>query len=274
MRLVAALMALTLPALAAPAPDPNAPAKPACNAAAFKIALDVGHTEEAKGATSARGLKEYDFNLRLSQEIEAALKDAGFVQTHLMITHGRGRTQLFPRPVKANALGVDLFVSIHHNDVQDRYHATWEHEGVNRTYSDVFSGYSLFVSNENKRFNDSLAFARLLGKEMRGRGLHYSPHQAEDIPGERRPLLDAQGGVFRYDGLFVLKGTNAPAVLMEAGIIVNRDDELVLETPAHRALITAAMVAAIERFCGLQQSRPQPRPVLPAAPASSAAKKK
>ena len=246
--------------MASAAPDESAAAqrRAACNPESFKIAIDVGHTEEAPGATSARGVKEYEFNYKLATDIEAALKHAGFVQTHLLVVHGPARSQLFARPVRANALGVDLFVSIHHNDVQDRYHATWEYEGATRIYSDVFSGYSLFVSNANRRFNDSLTFARLLGKELRARGLQYSPHQAEDIPGERRALLDAYGGVFRYDQLFVLKETNAPAVLVEAGIIVNRNDEPVLASPEHRASISAGMLAAIQEFCGMQQGKARP----------------
>jgi N-acetylmuramoyl-L-alanine amidase len=40
-----------------------------------------------------------------------------------------------------------------------------------------------------------------------------------------------------------------PAVLVEAGIIVNRADELLLETPEHRARIAQANLAAVSRFC-------------------------
>src|SRR5689334_22311120 len=51
------------------------PQAPACDAARFKVALDVGHTEEVQGATSARGVKEYVFNLRLATQMEQALKE-------------------------------------------------------------------------------------------------------------------------------------------------------------------------------------------------------
>jgi hypothetical protein len=44
---------------------------------------------------------------------------------------------------------------------------------------------------------------------------------------------------------------------MEAGIIVNRADELVLESPERRAVLTDAMVAAVQRFCGAQQAKAQ-----------------
>src|SRR5262245_54772106 len=249
----AAFWAGTLPDAAAQ-PRAGQP-ETACKPERFKIVLDVGHTVENQGATSARGVKEYVFNLRLAKEMESALKDAGFAQTHLFITHGATRAQLFTRPERANALGADLFVSIHHNDVQERYKSKWEYEGHTQSYSDTFSGHSLFVSRENAHFSDSLAFGHLLGLELKARGLVYTRHHTEDVPGERRQLLDPEGGVYRYDRLVVLMYTKMPALLVETGIIVNRADEPVLESPEHRALFTSAIVAAVQTFCGTQQAK-------------------
>jgi N-acetylmuramoyl-L-alanine amidase len=226
-----------------------------CKPERFKIALDVGHTVENQGATSARGVKEYVFNLRLAKDMEKTLKDAGFSQTHLFITPGATRAQLFKRVARANALGVDLFVSIHHNDVQERYKEKWEHEGESRAYSDQFSGHSLFVSRENPRLADSLAFGRLLGIALKEQGLVYTRHHLEDVPGERRQLLDPDAGVYRYDRLVVLMHTKVPAVLVEAGIIVNRAEELLLETPEHRGRIAQAVLAAVNSFCAREQGK-------------------
>jgi len=231
----------------------------ACDPGRFKTALDVGHTVENQGATSARGAKEYVFNLRLAQDMEKSLKDAGFAQTHLFVTQGATKAQLFKRVERANALGVDAFVSIHHNDVQERHKSKWVHNGETYSYSDRYSGHSLFVSRESKRFNESLALGRLIGAELKSRGLLYTPHHTEDIPGERRALLDPEVGVYRYDRLVVLMHTKVPAVLLEAGIIVNRADELVLETAEHRARIADAALAAVRRFCATQQAKPQRR---------------
>ena len=47
----------------------------------------------------------------------------------------------------------------------------------------------------------------------------------------RRELLDADAGVYRYDQLIVLRMTRMPAVLLEAGSIVNRQEELELGAP-------------------------------------------
>jgi N-acetylmuramoyl-L-alanine amidase len=226
-----------------------------CAPERFKLVLDVGHTAERQGATSARGVKEYVFNLRLAKEMEKALIDAGFRQTHLFVTPGATRAQLFKRVARANALGADLFLSVHHNDVQERYKEKWEHEGESRPYSDRFAGHSLFVSRMNPRLAESLGFGHLLGIELKERGLAYTRHHLEDVPGERRQLLDPEGGVYRYDNLVVLRFTSVPAVLMEAGIIINRAEEVLLETPEHRERIAQATVAAVERFCAIQQGR-------------------
>ncbi len=256
---LAMVAAAAILANAAPAAAEAARQGAACDPARFKVAVDVGHTVENQGATSARGVKEYVFNLRLATQMEQALKEAGFAQTHFFVMHGTTRAQLFKRAERANALGVDVFVSIHHNDVQEQYKSKWEHEGETRSYSDQFSGHSLFVSRENPRFSDSLAFGRLLGLELKSRGLIYTRHHTEDVPGERRELLDAEAGVYRYDRLVVLMYTKVPAVLVEAGIIVNRDDELVLESPERQAVITAALLAAVERYCAIKHAKP-PRP--------------
>ena len=229
-----------------------------CKAERFKIALDVGHTVENQGATSARGVKEYVFNLRLAKDMEKALKDAGFSQTHLFITPGATRAQLFKRVARANALGVDLFVSIHHNDVQERYKEKWEHEGESRAYSDQFSGHSLFVSRANPKLAESLAFGHLLGIALKDQGLGYTNHHLEDVAGERRRLLDPEAGVYRYDNLVVLMHTKMPAVLLEAGIIVNRAEELLLETPEHRDRFALAALVAASEFCAMPQGRAGP----------------
>lgn len=113
----------------------------------------------------------------------------------------------------------------------------------------------MFVSHENPQAAASLYFAQLLGDELKARGLKYTPHYAEAFMQERRrELLDPTAGVYRYDQLIVLKSTRMPAVLFEAGSIVNRDEELVISTPAHRSIIAAAATQAVEIFCAARSS--------------------
>ena len=65
----------------------------------------------------------------------------------------------------------------------------------------------------------------------------------------QRELADAEAGVYRYDQLVVLREARMPAVLFEAGSIINRDEELQMNSPERRYLITTSVAAAIEAFC-------------------------
>ena len=145
----------------------------------------------------------------------------------------------------------------------------WEFEGKERGFSDRFKGHSIFVSIDNGDFKGSLRFARLLGQQLKDRGLQYTRHYADKIMGHRqRQLVDADVGVYRYDQLIVLKSTHIPAALLEAGSIINRDEELAMGTPERQSLISAAATDAVERFCASQRSRNSPQVAhRPGAPA-------
>jgi len=79
----------------------------------------------------------------------------------------------------------------------------------------------------------------------------------------RRQLVDAEAGVYRYDQLIVLRKTRMPAVLLEAGSIVNREEELLLDSPERQALIARAVTDAVEAFCS---TRSAPKAVGPRRP--------
>ncbi len=221
-----------------------------CDRAAFRVVVDVGHTVEKPGADSARGATEYSFNLRLADEVQQSLVSAGFEKTIRLITQAAPVRGLVERAERANSMHADLFISVHHDSVPDNLLEIWEYEGQQRSFSDRFKGYALFVSNENANLKGSLEFGHFLGEELRARGLRYTPHYTLPLMGHRRhELLDAEAGVYRYDQLVVLRKTLMPAVLMEAGSIINRDEELELATPQRRAATSAAVTAAVEDFC-------------------------
>ena len=65
----------------------------------------------------------------------------------------------------------------------------------------------------------------------------------------RHPLLDKDVGVYRYDGLVVLSQTNSAAVLLEAGSIINRDEEMAVNSPERQELVATAVVTAMRAYC-------------------------
>jgi N-acetylmuramoyl-L-alanine amidase len=225
-------------------------AQPACDRAQFRVVVDVGHSAEVPGATSARGVPEYDFNLRLANRIGKDLAAAGFRQAQVLVTPGPAKRGLFMRVARAANLTADLFISIHHDSVPERFLQTWVHEGTQLRYSDHFRGHSIFISYDNPDAAASYQFARLLGGQLKKRGLQYTPHYAQAFMQERRrDLLDADAGVYRYDQLIVLKDTRMPAVLFEAGSIIHRDEEVVMSDPRRHAVIGAAVTEAVDRYC-------------------------
>ncbi|MCP3462411.1 N-acetylmuramoyl-L-alanine amidase [Bradyrhizobium sp. CCGUVB23] len=234
---------------AKPRPNPKlAPEK--CEPARFRIVVDVGHTAEALGADSARNDPEFAFNLRLARLISEKLKSEGFATTRLLVTEGRARPSLFKRVNAANDWRADLFLSIHHDAVPDKFLEQWEFEGAKSHFSDRFSGYSLFVSRQNPRYAASLAFARLVGKELKAQDLTYAHQYTLPLMGRyRHELLDKDVGVYRYDQLVVLSRTRSAAVLLEAGSIINRDEEMAMNSPERQQMIASAVAAAMEEFC-------------------------
>jgi N-acetylmuramoyl-L-alanine amidase len=224
-----------------------------CNPAKFPIVLDVGHTLETPGARSARNVPEFDFNLRLAKRIEERLKSDGFVETSLMVTEGKAKPSLWKRVAAANRSKPKLLLSIHHDSVPDSFLEEWDFEGSRRHFSDRFTGYSLFVSRRNPLFETSLKFGKLLGKQMKAQGLEYARQYAQAFMGRyRRKLLDRDAGVYRYDHLVVLERTRMPAVLFEAGSIINRDEELAMNSPERQDMIIAAVAGAVKQFCELR----------------------
>jgi N-acetylmuramoyl-L-alanine amidase len=231
-------------------PSALEPVATMCDRSKFRIVLDVGHTAASEGATSARNVAEFVFNLRLARRIEEKLKSEGFPETRLLLTEGKARPSLVKRVAAANDLRANLFLSIHHDSVPNALLENWEFEGKKSHFSDRFSGYSVFVSRNNPNFKTSLAFAELVGKEMKAQGLQYAQQYTQAIMGRyRHPLLNKETGVYSYDELVVLRSTRMPAVLLEAGSIINRDEELKMGSPERRDIVGNAVVAAVKDFC-------------------------
>lgn len=221
-----------------------------CDPAKFKIVLDVGHTAESEGAISARNVSEFVYNLRLARQIEKRLKAEGFAETRLLLTEGKARRSLFKRVAAANDLRADLLLSIHHDSVPNKFLEEWEFEGKKSRFSDRFSGYSVFVSRSNPDYRTSLSFAELIGREMKAQGLDYAAQYSQPIMGRhQRELLNRETGVYRYDELIVLRKTRMAAVLLEAGSIINRDEELQMGSQQRRDIISGGVTAALKTFC-------------------------
>ena len=186
-------------------------------------------------------MPEFGFNRLLAITIRDTLRAHG-VNVRMIDENGE------PRDLRARARaasGANLLLSIHHDSVQPQYLEERQIDGKRQRVSDRFSGYSLFVSRLNPSLAISLRCASAVGTALRNAGFQPSPHHAEKIPGENRPFADETNGVYYFDNLVILKTARVPAILLEAGIIVNADDELALREPSTRQRIASAVAGAM-----------------------------
>jgi N-acetylmuramoyl-L-alanine amidase len=215
---------------------------PLASRAAGTIALDVGHYLEAPGVISAHGRPEFEFNRDLAQEIDQQLQGRGRL-TRVIGADGLMRS--LPARPRA-AAGADLFIAVHHDSMQEKLLSRWTVDGVERKYGDRFEGFSLFVSRENPGWKKGLACASAIGAALIRAGFKPSLYHADRYVGENRPFADKRNGVHYFDRLVVLRTATMPALLFEAGVIVNRAEEKRMADPAVRNRIANAVSDGIE----------------------------
>jgi N-acetylmuramoyl-L-alanine amidase len=224
---------------------------------ACRVALDAGHDDTQPGATSARGVSEVVYNRQLAALTLAALHRAGFADAFI-VGQGEPRLPLLRRTELARAGGATLFLSLHHDSVQPHYLQDWVHEGRPRRHSDHAQGYALLVATGLPDSPRSLAFAAALGRALRAQGLTPSTHHGEPIPGEGYQALDAALGIWRFDRLAVLRSARMPAVLLEAGVILHREEEARIRAGQLHPRVVAAIVQGVRAFCPPSAGAPAP----------------
>ncbi len=219
-----------------------------CWAEDFIIAIDIGHTINSPGATSARGLPEYRFNQNIGTLLhQQLLQDKRFKRSFIINETGDD-ISLSARAAIANQQGAHLLVSIHHDSVEPKDLSQWLYQGQIMPYCDKFTGYSLFYSEKNGSPLNSLIFAVILGSEMLQSRFCPTLHHAEKFRGEDKDLIDKTRGIYKYNNLVVLKKAQMPAVLFECGIIKNRNEELQLGDPQYQHKLVAALFNAIKLY--------------------------
>jgi N-acetylmuramoyl-L-alanine amidase len=123
------------------------------------------------------------------------------------------------------------------------------HDGQEHPYCDRYAGYSLFINQSSPHATTSRVLGEHLGRALRAAEVVPTLHHAQDIPGERRELLDAELGLYRFDELAVLRTARSPSLLFEAGVIVHRSEETLLEQPPHRRTLVGGLVSAVKATC-------------------------
>ena len=196
--------------------------------AAPLVAIDAGHYPEKPGVVTPTGRSELEYNRALAGEVGKALEAEGLAVRMIGQHPGFGaRTR--------EAKGAALFLSIHHDSVRERYISEPQ----------LFSGFSLYVSRHNRELELSERCASKIGVQLRGIGLTPSRYHADPVFGENRPFADETNGVHYYDNLAIGRSAPMASVLVEAGVIVNAEEERRITEPAMQRRIAAAIARGV-----------------------------
>lgn len=185
---------------------------------AHNIALDVGHSLNVPGAISALGDSEFSYNQGMAYAISKQLANNGNKVN--LIGYQGNISKLSDRT--ALAIGNDLFISIHHDSVHEDDLTNWNYNGQKLRFNDNVRGFSIFVSTKNTNLQQSLFCASKVAESLLEVGFIPNYYHNTTTKNKKRDLFFKNKPVYQYDNLAVLRSATMPAILIEAGVIINR----------------------------------------------------
>ena len=222
------------------------------------VLLDPGHGGRDPGAPGVSGqVKEKDLALVFARELRSVLAERGRVRVAMTREEDRYLT-LEQRAAIARKLGAGLLVSIHMDSAPNPLARGATVYSLSDVASDAEA--ARFAQAENQEAgaltSESDDSVRFLLSDLALRD------QMEDSAALAARLVKAAGqGMLlrpephRFAAFHILRRSEVPGVLFEAGYISNADDEALLITAAGRRPIVEALAKAIEIELSLRMAR-------------------
>ncbi len=183
----------------------------------MKIIVDAGHGFETPGKRTPDGMKEYEFNREVANEVKRMLTQYENVEVYF--THSDSRdVPLAERTKKANQLKADLFLSIHANAYGT---GSWNEANGIETY--------IYTLKDVKAYG----IAKLIHKYL----IHLT----------RRKDRGVKAGDF-----LVLRETKMTAILCECGFMTHREEALLLKSTTYRKTCAEAILKGLVEFYNLK----------------------
>lgn len=174
------------------------------------IVIDAGHGENDPGAVVGN-VREKDLNLDTSYKLKELLEEVGF--KIYMVRPDDKYVGNYQRAEKANALGADVYVSIHHNAINN---------------PDVYGVLTLYDGSDKNI--DNKTFATIVQQEL-----------VKELKAKDRGLLNKPG-------IIVTRETKMPSILAELGFITNDYERQLLSKESYRQKCAQALYNGIVRY--------------------------
>ena len=222
------------------------------------VLLDPGHGGVDPGAPGVSGqVREKQLTLTFARELRDLLAERGRVRVAMTREDDRSLS-LEDRAAIARKLGAGLLVSIHMDSAPNPLARGATVYSLSDVASDAEA--ARFASTENEETggltserNDSVRF--LLSDLALRDQMADSAALASRMVKAAGPGMLLRPEPHKFAAFHILRRSEIPGVLFEAGYISNADDEAILITPEGRKPILQALAKAIETELSLRMDR-------------------
>jgi N-acetylmuramoyl-L-alanine amidase len=221
------------------------------------VVIDAGHGGTDPGAISVSGeAREKELTLALAREVRDVLIERGRLRVAMTRDADRYLT-LDDRAAVARRLGASLFVSLHMDSAPNPLARGASIYSLSDVASDADAARFAAAENRNAATAEpSQGSARALLADLAVRDqMSASADFAARLARKSTGRFELRPEPHRFAGFHVLRQSETPAVLFEAGYISNADDELLLRSPEYRRKIALALAQAIEADVAARNSR-------------------
>jgi N-acetylmuramoyl-L-alanine amidase len=211
------------------------------------VVIDAGHGGRDPGATSVSGqITEKELTLALARQLRDDLVKRGRVRVAMTRDDDRYLT-LDERAAVARRLNAAMFISLHMDSAPNSLARGATVYSLSDVASDAEAARLAAAENAGALADprqDSVQ-AMLSDLAMQAQ-MGASADLATRLVHRSAGRFELRPNPHRFAAFHVLRRSEAPAVLFEAGYISNADDEALLRSPEQRAKIALALAQAIE----------------------------
>ncbi|HEY3445387.1 MAG TPA: N-acetylmuramoyl-L-alanine amidase [Myxococcales bacterium] len=201
---------------------------------ALLVTLDPGHSPLTRGALSARGRGEVEFNVEMVQRVSRELAAATKVKVRRTRADWESATL---RRRAERAAGASLLLSVHHDSPHpDDFDLWWDGE-VARLHSAAGRGFSLHVRGDRP---DSVRVAKAIAKALVEAGFTPSRYHVDYLP-----VVDESLGIYDRRHLGLLNWARVPAVILECGFVSHLEEEVELGQSDRQDRMARAIAAGV-----------------------------
>jgi N-acetylmuramoyl-L-alanine amidase len=209
-----------------------------------KVVVFAGHITKSlskmkngRGAISASGIKEYEFNNRIVEQL--CIRGSGFYCEPVL----SGKNIIFQeRPEVASKLGADIYLEVHHDSARSRDLDSLRKGPQTPDRWKNLSGFSVWFCSRNACAKESERLALTIAERLANDG--FKPNHYHATIGKK---MISKNGVYDAD-LYVLRETRIPAVIVEAGVITNPFEERVLKEKGTQERLANAIAGGLATY--------------------------